>query len=387
MTHESTGGVSKRSLLLLGGLAALALNKDTRRALVDGSRNAWTGTQDTLSGTVAPALLTAAAHARDAALQGAHQVSDVVSHTAQTLREEGLPRASALLGSAVEGAGVLAGSAQERALHLAGEAGEATRQAATLGGHRAQQVWQAAQAGAGHTIQDAQSAGRELLATVQDRVGHALHEAADGAETRKRRAERTLRQARRDALRELQSGRKVLKSHQLEKAVAKRVAPLEKKLTQELKLLDKQARHARRDDRHGSGVGGGLVALALLGTGIVVLARVPAARQGILNAVEGVNPDAAEALRKAGRDARNLIGTAWLERIEEEKVTPAPGAARSTQAATTGATWGGAVAPDAPAAAKTVAETEKANPEPAQDKKDDAPKADAKGTKPATPTN
>ncbi|MBZ9712901.1 alginate biosynthesis protein AlgP [Deinococcus multiflagellatus] len=382
MTNESTGGVSKRSLLLLGGLAALALNKDTRRALVHGSRSAWSGTQDTVTGTLAPALLGAA-----------HSAKEVAVHTASTLREEGVPKAGALLSQVAHVAGELVGQAQERALHLAGEAGQATAHVAARGGERAKQVLHVAQAGVGHTVADAQGAGRELLASVHDRVGHVLHEAADGHEARKRRAERTLRQARREALRDLQSGKKALKARQLEKAVAKRMAPLEKQLTRELRLLEKQRQRARRDDKRGSGLGSGVTALVLLGTGAVVLARVPAARQGILNAVEGYSPEAAQSLRQAGRNARNLIGTMWLERIEEEKATPAPGAARPTQAATTGATWGGAVAPDSPAAAKTAAETEKTeakvtdpNAEAAK-AKSDAPKADTKGGKSAGATN
>ncbi|PTA69394.1 alginate biosynthesis protein AlgP [Deinococcus arcticus] len=387
MTNESTGGVSKRSLLLLGGLAALALNKDTRRALVHGSRSAWSGTQETVTGTLTPALLGAA-----------HSAREVAVHTASSLREEGVPRAGALLSQVAHVAGEIVGQAQERALHLAGEAGQATAHVAARGGERAKQALQVAQVGVGHTVADAQGAGRELLASVHDRVGHVLHEAADGHEARKRRAERTLRQARREATRELQSGKKVLGAHQLEKAVAKRVAPLEKQLTRELRLLDKQRQRARRDDRRGGGVGGGVTALLLLGTGAVVLARVPAARQGILNAVEGHSPEAAQSLRQAGRNARNLIGTMWLERIEEDKATPAPGAARPTQAATTGGTWGGAVAPDSPAAARTTAETDKAEAKASEAKatdanaeaakaKSDTPKADAKGGKPATPAH
>ena len=93
--------------------------------------------------------------------------------------------------------------------------------------------------------------------------------------------------------------------------------------------------------------------LLALGAGAVVLARVPAARKAVLDAVESVNPDAAKSLHSFSHKARELIGSAWLETIEEPKAAPAPAApaaAQGTQAGTTGAAWGGSPAPDAPAA-------------------------------------
>ncbi|UBV43660.1 alginate biosynthesis protein AlgP [Deinococcus taeanensis] len=349
MTNETTGGVSKRSLLMLGGLAAVALNADTRRALVNSSRSAWSGAQDALGDTVKPALLSAAAQAQHMAQQAAHAGTETVTHTATTLREEGVPRVSALLGEVLQAAGGVAHLAQEKAQVVAGEA----QTYASLGSKQAAQLARTARTAAGSTLGDAQGAGTELLASVHDRVSSALHEAADGHEARRRRAERTLRQARREAERELRSGRRTLQGRQLEKAVSKKVAPLEKQMLRELKQIDRQVRLARRDDRSGSGLGGAVAPVVLLGVGAVVLARVPAARQGILNAVESLSPDAAQSLRTAGRNARNLIGSAWLERIEEPHPAPAPGAAGKTQAGTTGGTWGGSPAPDSPAAAKS----------------------------------
>lgn len=366
MTSDTTGGVSKRSLLMLGGLAALALNKDTRRALVTGSRDVWSGAQHTLQDTVKPTLAHSLAQAQERSQELALEAARRGQSAAHLIREEGVPRASSLLSSvldevvAVAGglagtAGELAGSAQERAGTLAGSLADTTQTVTKQGRQQASRLLSAAQHGAGDTLADARGAGKELLATVHDRVGSTLHEVADGAQTRQRRMERTLKQARRDAERELRAGRSTMNPAKLQKAVDRRVAPLQKELARELKVLEKQSRQARRDDRSG-GSAGTLTALALIGTGAVVLARVPAARQGILSAVEGVNPEAAQALRQAGRNARNLIGSAWLERIEENKATPAPGAAKSTQAATTGGSAYGAVAPDSPAAAQTKAE-------------------------------
>ncbi|MFT2722335.1 alginate biosynthesis protein AlgP [Deinococcus sp. A31D244] len=373
MSNEMNGGVSKRSLLLLGGLAALALNKDTRRALVQGSRTAWTDAQTTLEGTVKPTLaqgLTQGlAQAQELSQGLAHEAARRGHSAAQLIREEGVPRASSLLSSMLDEvvtvagglagtAGELAGTAQERAGALAGGLADTTQAVTKQGRQQAGRLLSAAQHSAGDTLVGAQGAGKELLATVHDRVSSTLHEVADGAQTRQRRMDRTLKQARRDAERELAAGRRALSPAKLQKAVDRKVAPLQKELARELKVLEKQTRRARRDDRSG-GPAGSLTALALIGTGAVVLARVPAARQGILSAVEGVSPEAAQSLRQAGRNARNLIGTAWLERIEENKATPAPGAAQATQAATTGSSAGGAVAPDAPAAARTAAESGK----------------------------
>ncbi|WP_291430885.1 alginate biosynthesis protein AlgP [Deinococcus sp.] len=373
MRNEMNGGVSKRSLLLLGGLAALALNKDTRRALVQGSRSAWTDAQATLEDTVKPTLAQSLAQAHERSQELAQEAARRGHSAAQLLREEGVPRASGLLSNVLDEvvtvagglagtAGELAGTAQERAEALAGGlvggVADTTQTVTRQGRKQAERLLSAAQHTAGETLAGARGARKELLSTVQDRVSSAVHEAAQGAQTHQRRMERLLKQARRDAERELVAGRKTLSPAKLQKAVDRKVAPLQKELARELKVLERQTSRARRDDRSG-GSAGGLSALVLIGTGVVVLARVPAARQGILKAVEGVSPEAAQSLRMAGRNARNLIGTAWLERIEENKVTPAPGAAQSTQAATTGSTAAGAVAPDAPAAARTAAESEK----------------------------
>lgn len=136
----------------------------------------------------------------------------------------------------------------------------------------------------------------------------------------------------------------------------KRIAPLHKQTRRELAQLDKQAMKRYKATSGHGGLGSVLTTAALIGTGIVVLARVPTVRQSILRAVEGVNPEAAQSLRRISRNARDVIGSAWLDSIEENKQTPAPGAAAPTQAATTGGTWGAAVEPGSPAAARTQAE-------------------------------
>jgi len=77
--------------------------------------------------------------------------------------------------------------------------------------------------------------------------------------------------------------------------------------------------------------------LLLVVGGGYLLARRPEVRQRVLDAVRGVNPDAADALHRAGRQVRNIVGEVWLERAGEEtnptRKTASYGAT-STQATT-----------------------------------------------------
>jgi flagellar biosynthesis/type III secretory pathway protein FliH len=401
MNNDMNGGVSKRSLLLLGGLAALSLNPDLRRKLVLGTRDALGTAQAGHAGHVAQA---AAQSAVQTAMQSA-------THTLETLREEVPPRAQALLGNAQEAAGVLAAGAAAKAVQLRQDAGEAAQVAREEAGKRlttlSGEVMDATaerREAAAKALSAAQAtgktAGSALIADVSSRVQGLLSDTQDTVEGRRHAAEKTLARARKDAEKELRAARREWKPEKLESAVAKRIAPLHKQAGRELaqfeKELHKKTKQAARSGRQIEGkmkkeVAGkavkvkaakakamneterssssGVVGLVLLATGAIVLARIPVARQGILNAVESINPGAAQGLKNAGRSARNLIGTMWLERMEEEPkpatppaatapapttaaaaVAPAAGAAADTQGATTGATWGGAIAPDSAAA-------------------------------------
>lgn len=326
MTNDAMAGVSKRSLVLLGGLAALALNKDTRRALVSSTRQVWQGAGTTLDERVRPALALAATQAQELA----HEAAVRGASTLEGLREETPARAHSLLSSARTVAAELAHSAQERAATLREEAQD-------LGGvqsEHARRALSSARKTAGDTLDDvvkpalaqAQGAGLGLLAEVKDRVQDVLGEGADTLEGRRRQAEKLLNRARRSAERDLRAARKDWHPQKLEKAIDRKVAALQKDLGRELKGLEKQARRARRDDRRG-GLNGGLLTIALLGGGAVVLARIPAARQGILSAVGSVSPEAAETLHRAGRNVRNIVGSVWMERLEEPQASPAATAA------------------------------------------------------------
>lgn len=318
MSNDVTGGVSKRSLVLLGGLAALALNRDARRALVGGSLNAWQNAASTVDGRVKPALGSAAGHA----VELAHEAARRSVAGLDTLREEAPARAQSLLSAVVSTASDLAGSAQERASGLIDEAQPVIAQ----GSETARRALKTARKSAGRTLDStvrpalsqAQEAGLGLLSGVQDRVQDVIGDGLDTVEGRRRQAERTLARARKEAEKELRSARKHWHPEKLGQAVERKVAPLQKQLGRELKVLQKQAKLARRDDRRGAGaLGGGLTTVALLGVGAVVMARTPALRQGILNAVDAVSPDAAKALHSAGRNVRNVVGSVWLDRMEE----------------------------------------------------------------------
>lgn len=367
MTNESTGGVSKRSLVLLGAFAALALNKDLRRNLVLGTRQALDSAQSTLDDTVKPALSSAAQQAQHAAAVAAEQAGQ----TWESLREDGPERAQHLLGNAQGVVGTLAATAAERAAQVRKDAEKAAVQArkdynkqyAPKLGALQDDLLDAADERthqARKALKKAQRRGMVALADLGDKASSLRDNALDTLDDQRRDAEHALARARRDAEKELRRAQKNWHPKKLEKAIEKRIAPVHKEVQREFVRLEKEAgRKGRRLEaklkpapkRSNVGMGSGLTGLALLGTGAVVLARVPAARRGVLNAVEALSPDAAQKLHDFSRQARNLVGDMWLETLDES-APPAAGAAKPTQAATTGASAAAAVEPNSAAAAK-----------------------------------
>ncbi|WP_291426549.1 alginate biosynthesis protein AlgP [Deinococcus sp.] len=384
MTNESTGGVSKRSLVLLGAFAALALNRDLRRNLVLGTRDALDSAQSTLNETVKPALGSVAEQAHEAAALAAHQASD----TWGSLREDAPQRAHSLLSTAQS----LVGTAAEHAAQLRKEAEQAAEQARReyapkLGALQDDllDTVEDRRKLADRAVKGATRKGQQALAELSDRASTLRDTAGHSLESQRRDVERAIARARRDAERELRAQKKNWNQKKLEAAIEKRIAPVHQQVQREFARLEKQV--GRNPQRliaelrpapKKSGMDGGLTALALLGTGIVVLARVPAARQGVLNAVEAISPDAAKQLHSFSKQVRDIVGSAWIETIEEPAQTPAPGAAKSTQAATTGATWGATVEPGSAAAAST-------NPA-SSGSADSTPAQSNQGTAPATNT-
>lgn len=370
MTNESTGGVSKRSLILLGAFAALALNRDLRRNLILGTRDAIDTAQNTLNDTVKPALSNAAQQAQHAANVAAHQAQHAASVAAQqagdtweTLREDGPARAQTLLGTAQEVVGTLAATAAERAAQLRKDAEAAAEQARKEYGPKLgdlqenlleatdEQRYQARKA-----LKKAQKRGMVALADLGDKASALRESAIETVDDNRADAMRALARARKDAEKELRAQRKKWNPKKLERAIEKRVSPVQKQVQREFVRLEKEAGRkgsqlqARlKPEPKRTGMSSGLTTVVLLGTGAVVLARVPAVRQGILSAVEAVSPDAAQKLHQASRQARNLLGDMWLEDMEKA-APPAAGAAKSTQAATTGASAAAAVEPGSSAA-------------------------------------
>lgn len=376
MNNDKNAGTDPRSLLMLGGLAALALNRDLRRNVVGGTRHALEGAQQTLHGaledTVKPALSTAAVHAQHAAQEAARRGASTLGD----LREDVPERAQSLLHTAASVAGQVAHSAQDRAAHLAHDAQDLAEQRR----RQARKAAGAARHEANEHLTDAREAGAHLLSALSSGVQHLIGTAGDDLEDRRRETARALTAARRDAERELRRHRKTWNAAKLEREIARRVAPVQKKVNRELALIDREAsrragslkrdlsavKRAQAPQAHAPqkrGGLGGLTTVVLLSAGAVALARMPAVRRGILDAVDTVSPEAARNLHTYSRKARNLIGTAWLQTVEEDKQTAAPGVAAKTQGGTTGATWGASPAPDSSAAAKTQAEEHKTGPQ------------------------
>ena len=455
--NQNTGGVSPRSLILLGAFAALALNRDLRRGLIVGTRDAARSAQDTYEETVRPAIgqtldtlreegphwleqaqdragtlaqmaAARAAQLREDAGDAAEQfqkdlqkeydkeyapklrgfVSDLSDaaderrRAAEDVAKQARKKGSALVSGLQQGAEDLRDEVDDRRQAVEKAAKTARKSGnALLSGlqNRAEDLLDEAGDRVDATRKDARQSlmsaqktaakkGNALLSDVQDRAGEWISYAEDALEEGRRDADRRLTRARRQAQKDLRRAHRDWDAAKLERAVNKKLAPLQKQLDRELARLEKDAKqrqHALRGDSNDGGIGGGTLALLALGAGAVVLARVPAARKAVLNAVESVSPDAAESLHSFSHRARQIIGTAWIESIEEPKATPAPAAppaAKGTQAGTTGATWGGSPAPDAPAA-KGMESTSPA-PKPGDAPQSNAPEVKAPNTEATT---
>lgn len=345
--YEQTQPLPARKLVALGGLAALALNPEVRRSLVGGTRSGWAGARHTVKDTVVPALAGAAHQVTEVASSAAQHTQQVaheatrlggaaLSSTLSTLREEAPGRAEELRRRAATAATELAGAAQDRAATLTQEAQKATAHAAKMAEQRRKQAQKQARrqarhlgrraqqdkSGALHALADVKDAGLGLAGNVAGSVAHNLHSLLETAgrelDRDRRDAYRVLAAARRDAERDLRRRRKNWDPAKLERMVQKRVAPVQKRVDREFARLDRQVARQKKQARaqdQGGGLGG-LTTLALLGTGAVVLARVPAARRGLISAVEAVSPESAQTLHRLSRQARNLIGEFWLEDLE-----------------------------------------------------------------------
>ncbi|TSA87344.1 hypothetical protein FNU79_05540 [Deinococcus detaillensis] len=428
---QPQSGISKSSLLLLGGLTALLASPSARAKIAGLVQDAASGAYTLLDETVAPAAQQAAhtvavragelteeakkvaANAQDhlpglladvreqAAVRGqqlfdstsdlrgdiAHRAAEAAAAAAKTastvqssvqdrfsdVQQEAAKRRDALLDSASDVQDTLShklGGAAETAHATAQKVAQRTQKAAVNTQKDAKKTWLGLLDTAQDEVQDVRGAAQKKLKGVQKDVrkkakkqikqqGKKVTKQAAKTAEQGRRAwlsfaddaqdtvHNKVQSAKADALKAAEAQFKDLKKgggKQLKK-YEKHIQLLNKELA---KTTDKQLKKAGLKKRRRSSAV--MPVLFLVGGG-VALARIPAARQGILNAVGAVSPGAEDWLRGAGRSVRNLIGTAWLERMEDVNHAPAAAAPSPKPSQATGSAAGASVAPDAPAAA------------------------------------
>lgn len=346
MTNPTSGGVSKRSLVLLGAFAALALNRDVRRSLVQGTRDAVSSAQDAVN-TAQVNLHTALDETVKPALSSAAQQA---GQTLETIREDAPGRAQSLLGTAQEVAGSVAAAAAARAAQARKEAEKAAKRARKEYGPRlsalsedlrdtADQARKEAEKAAqrarneyvprlsalGEDLRDAaddrrydaqkairqaRKSGRGLIGNLGQKASTLLDDAASSLQDEREDIEYRVARARRQAEKELRRSGKKWNAKKLQKAVDHRTALIQKEAAKQIALLEK--RDGRRNRR--AAAGGGSGALLVLSAGAIALARIPAARQTIMDAVSSVSPEAADKLHGVGQQIRGIVGDFWVQR-------------------------------------------------------------------------
>lgn len=300
----SKSGMSARSLLLLGALTALTLNKGLRRDVIRGTRGMVDAAQETFEDTLLPVIGYAAKHA---------------GHTLENLREEAPQRVQSLWENAQESAQHLAEVAAARAARLAEEAEAAAE-------HSRKQAYGAAR---GVGIAGSQFVG-DVVDEVSKRARDVVGDLSNSFEQQRDQVERNLLRARREAEKELRRTQKHWNTARLQKEVDRRLLPLQKQASRQLMLIEKEAAKNGYDLNLRASLPKGwlpeqrtfrpsntAIALMAVGVGVVVVARVPAVRHAILDAVEAVNPDAAKKLTECGHSVRNVVGEMWVSDLEE----------------------------------------------------------------------
>ncbi|GHG12488.1 hypothetical protein GCM10017783_25710 [Deinococcus piscis] len=336
MTKKS--GISASNLVLMGGLAALLLDRNLRDRVVGTTRSAYGQGRELLEEEVVPALSVAATQAERRARRLAREGQQALHDWRHDDAPELVGRAQGLLETAAERATRLAADAQKE-WHSRAEQAEDTLQGVRKDARRSvmgladqgeHQVKQARR-----TARHAARQGSEQLGDLQSSFLGFLSRSGDELEDRRRQMERDLNRARRDAERELRSTKRDWQAHKLERAIEKKVAPLHKMAEREFGRFEKdvlkQKRLAERQARSGGGLGGGTVLLGLLGAGAVALARMPEARTAVLEGVEKVSPDARHHLERVGRSFKASVGEMWIEG-PKPSTNPAPTANKSVAA-------------------------------------------------------
>ncbi|WP_407539890.1 hypothetical protein Q0M94_00360 [Deinococcus radiomollis] len=375
-------GMSKRSLLLLGGLTAAVTNPTSRRKLLDAVSSASGSVQALYQETVKPL----AQQAQQQLQEGVLEVSALTQELAQMAAERGselaqvaAERGSVLVQVASERGSELAHAAAERGAEYAQVAAERGSDIAQVAAKRGSELTQVATERGSDLAQVAAKRGSELASQAAEAAaGVAALAAARGGQQVQgllSSAQGTLQDVRTDGGRvvgqKVRQGRKQalklqkelshevsVRSRGLEKLSGKKLKRAEKELAELKKRSLKVQKNVRKNAtqtlrgvggepaQSGSPMTGVLIATGLLVGGGVLLARVPAVRHSILKAVGSVSPEAAEALHAAGTSVRDIVGSVWLERIEPETATAAP-APKPSQA--TGSAAYASVEPGSPA--------------------------------------
>lgn len=364
MTTQNLG-MSKRSLLLLGGLTAAVTNAGARQKLLDAVSGAADSVQATYQDTVRPL-----AHQAQAQLQAG--VQDIQART-QELAHIAAERGTELAHVAAERGAEFAQVATERGADLAQVAAkrgtelasQGTEVAAGVASLAAERGGQLAASVRENVSELRETGGRQvqgLLGSAQDTLKDARHTLDDVRKDGGKVVAKKVQQGRRQAMKlQKELGREVtVRGRGLEKLSGKKLRQAEKELAElkkrgakvqkaVRKTADQRIRRVRGQPEPGfHPVVGVLIGTGVIMAGGVLLARVPAVRHSILKAVGSVSPEAADALKRAGTTVRDLVGSVWLERIEPEVATQAPAPKDSLA---TGSAAGASVEPGAPAQA------------------------------------
>ncbi len=388
MTTQNLG-MSKRSLLLLGGLTAAVTNPTARQKLLSALNSAADSAQAAYQDTVRPLAQQAQAQlqagvqevgartqelAQVAAERGA-EFAHVAAERGADLAQVAAKRGTELAQVVTERGGELAHVAAKRGSELASQGTEVAAGVAagvaSLAAERGGKVAAIVREG----VSELQGTGgrqvQGLFGSAQDTLKDAQHTLGDVRKDGGKAVAKKVRQGRRQAMKLQQElGREVsVRGRELEKLSGKKLRQAEKELA-ELRKRSARAQKAVRKtagqtlrrvkgepEPSGSALSAVLVTTGLVIAGGVLLARVPAVRHSILKAVGSVSPEAEGALHRAGTSVRDLVGSVWLERIEPETATPAP-APKDSQAI--GSAAGASVEPGAPAQATPPAPEGKA---------------------------
>lgn len=351
MKNEAMRDTNKRSLILLGAFAALAMNPYLRRRMLTETHKTWDQAQKVLDNTVRPNLQQAS--------ERAEQTMQQMGKNWARLRHQAPERAQALFDHTLE-------HAQDAATQVADIAGqktdswqqEAQEAVRSVQDHLSEQhktysdrygdrvsalaedireTAEEQQQEAQQAVQYAKVSGVALLSGLLNKANTFLGRTKGDLDHQYKQAEYHLLRTQRQLERDIRHQKPHWNAQKLENAVQKKLVPLQKKAHQHLARLEKQAlkdgvleSHNLRYYQPASiGLNVGTSAAVALGVGVIVLARVPAARQGLLNMVRMISPVAAEQLHSASKQARDLLGEYWLQKDDEPE--PSDGASPSTK--------------------------------------------------------